>query len=139
MLEISTGSTIRPLDKFLSTAAFNSSDFLKFGEADFHIFPIIGLQMPPEGGAALFSLIPMGAGVEVILIPLGTRVVPSTTVLLIRCRVLFVPVFFEATSAMISCNPGELSNHGACTIPVMMDKAGLLFVPILRSNIGGKT
>ena len=37
---------------------------------DCGIFPILVLQRLPAGGAALVPLIPLGAGVEVLLIPL---------------------------------------------------------------------
>ena len=63
-----TGDTIGSLENFPPTTAFNSSDFLRFGEVDCHILPILGPQRPPLGGAALVPLIPLGAGVEVTLI-----------------------------------------------------------------------
>ena len=61
------GGTIGSLENFISTVAFNSSDFLKFGEVDFRILPILGLQklvtLIPQGGAELVPIIPLGAGV----------------------------------------------------------------------------
>ena len=55
-----TDSTIGLLDNFLSASAFNSLVFLTFGEVDCRILPIIGIQRPPEGGAALVPLITQG-------------------------------------------------------------------------------
>ena len=63
-----TGGTIGSLENVLSTAVFNC-----------RILPILGLQRPPEGkatlvtlipqvGSALIPLIPLGSGVEVLLI-----------------------------------------------------------------------
>ena len=51
-------------------AVFKTSDSLKSGEVDFRIFIILGIQRPPEGGAALVALFPLGYGVEVPSIPL---------------------------------------------------------------------
>ena len=67
------------LENYISTAAFNSLEFLEFGEVDFCIFSILGMQRPPKSGAELVSpitqvgeelvtLIPLVAGVEVLLI-----------------------------------------------------------------------
>ena len=60
----------RILENLASTSAFDSLEFLIFGEVDCHIFPILGPQRPPSGGAALVLLIPLGSGVEGPLIPL---------------------------------------------------------------------
>ena len=118
------GGAIISLEKFISASAFNSSDFLKSGEVDCRILPILGLQRPPEGGAALVPLIPLGYGVEVPLIPLVTGIVLSTPVVITRCGVLFVPMLCESSYATISCIAGDLSACGACTIPVLIYKAG---------------
>ena len=131
--------------------SFNSTDYLTFWRLDCRILPIIGLQRPPEVGAALVpiitqvgtalvpriplgsgvelphflvSLTPLGAGVEVPLTPLGTGVVPSRPVMIIFHRVLFVHVLFEATTMKISCTADDLSVCGASTILVFMVKAG---------------
>ena len=65
------------MDNFLSTAEFNLSEFLRFGEVDFRIFTIMGIQSPPEGGAALDPLIPLvtlisqdGEEFPLIMVPL---------------------------------------------------------------------
>ena len=76
----------------------------------------------------LVPLITLGYGVEVSLISLWTGVVPSTTVLLIHCRFMFVPVLFKAVYVTISCTAGNLSVCGTSTI-----------MPILRFFGGGKT
>ena len=60
----------RILENLASTSAFDSLEFLIFGEVNCHIFPILGPQRPPSGGAELVLLIPLGSGVEGPLIPL---------------------------------------------------------------------
>ena len=129
-----TGGTIRLLENFLSTSAFNSSNSLIFGEVDCHIFPIPGLQMPPAGGAALVPLIPLVYGVEFLLIALilvlilslgcgvGTSLIPLWTgvvllmpVLLVCCVVLLGSVLFDSASVAILCTAGDLSVYGAST------------------------
>ena len=62
------GSSIGLLENLPSTEAFNSSDFMILGKVDCRILPILGIQRPPVGGAALVQLIPLGDGVEVQLI-----------------------------------------------------------------------
>ena len=62
------------MDKFLSTEAFNSSGLMKFGEVDFCILPILGLQRPQEGGSELVPLIPQGGALLVPLITLRSGV-----------------------------------------------------------------
>ena len=62
------GGAIRSLENFPSITTINLSEFLRFGEVDYRIFPILGLQRPPAVGEALVPLIPIRDGVEVTLI-----------------------------------------------------------------------
>ena len=122
-----TSSAIRSLEIFLSTAAFNSSEFLKFGEVVCHMLPIIGLQRLSEGGAALVPIIPLVDGV-----------VSSTPFSITCCGVLFFPVLFEAAPATSYCTAADFIICVACTISVLIDNSGWFFVPILGSIRGGK-
>ena len=119
---VRTGGAIIIFEKFLSTVASNLSYFKKFGGVYCLLLKIPGIQRPTEGGEALVPQISLRVGV-----------IPSTQVLLTCRGDLFGTVLFEAAPVMISCTSGKWSACGACTTPILISKAGWLFVQIFRS------
>ena len=120
--------------KFLSMKVSNLSKFLRFWVADCRLFPIPGIMRSPASEAVMLPRVQMlilvpvlslDSRLEVLLIPLWiwveNGVDPSTPVLLIRCRVLFIHALPNVASANISCTSGISSVCGASSIAAILD------------------
>ena len=76
---VKMGGVTRLLVNFLSMEVSNLSESMRSGVANFHILPIFGLTLMPQGGVVVVSLVPtvimvpillLEAGLEDVLIPL---------------------------------------------------------------------